>query len=132
VKDAYSKAIEAYKSASALNPLNPGIKLATARVFFADKKLDEARTLAKEALTLKPDYIEALIILSQIEKSDGKNSAAISYAENALSLLPDNKDLIQYVNSLKNGVSATPPAVTTPGADETKQTTPAPTPKKKQ
>jgi len=134
VKDAYAKAIEAYKSASALNPLNPGIKLATARVFFADKKIDEARSSAKEALTLKPDYVEALIILSQIEKSDGKNSAAISYAESALSLLPTNKDLIQYVNSLKSGTSAAAPSVTTPGADETKQPTPPtkPTTKKKQ
>ena len=37
VKDAYSKAIEAYKTASVLNPLNPGIKLATARVFLLIK-----------------------------------------------------------------------------------------------
>jgi len=119
VKDAYSKAIEAYKTASVLNPLNPGIKLATSRVFFADKKIDEARNYAKEALTLKPDYIEALITLSQIEKSDGNNTVAISYAESALSLAPDNKDLIQYVKSLKNGGSATAPVVT-PTKNDTK------------
>ena len=107
VKDAYSKAIEAYKTASTLNPLNPGIKLAIARIYFADGKIKEAKDFVKEALSLKPDYIEALITISQIEKSEGNNTAAISYAETALSLAPDSQDLIQYINSLKGG-SSTP------------------------
>ena len=107
VKGTYDKAIEAYKTASTLNPLNPGIKLATARVYFADGKIKEAKDFVKEALSLKPDYIEALITISQIEKSDGNNTVAISYAETALSLAPDSQDLIQYVNSLKGG-SSTP------------------------
>jgi len=107
VKGTYDKAIEAYKTASTLNPLNPGIKLATARIYFADGKIKEAKDFIKEALSLKPDYIEALITISQIEKSDGNNTVAISYAETALSLAPDSQDLIQYVNSLKGG-SSTP------------------------
>ncbi len=112
VKDAYSKAVEAYKKASELNPLNPGIKLDTARAFFADGKTKDARDFAKEALALKPDYIEALVSLSQIEKSDGNDTLASSYAGEALSLAPDNKDLIQYVNSLKNGTSGSPSSTT--------------------
>ncbi|MCX6751686.1 MAG: hypothetical protein NT161_02900 [Candidatus Nomurabacteria bacterium] len=119
VKDAYAKATEAYKTASTLNPLNPGIKLAIARVYFADGKTKEAIDSAKEALTLKPDYIEALITISQIEKSDGNTSSAISYAEQALSLAPDNKDLIDYVNSLKNRTSVTLPS-TAPTTNNTK------------
>jgi len=105
IKDYYSKAIEAYKMASALNPLNPGIKLNIANVYFNDGKITEAKNLAKEVLSLKPDYIEALIFISKIEKGDGNNASAISYAENALSLDPNNKDLIQYVDSLKNNSS---------------------------
>jgi len=122
VKDAYSKAIEAYKIASTLNPLNPGIKLATGRVFFADGKIKEARDYIKEALSLKSDYIEALITISQIEKSDGNTTVAISYAEQALSLAPDNKDLKDYVNSLKNGSSTTPsiPSLTPSTSEDTK------------
>ena len=107
VKDAYAKAIEAYKTASTLSPLNPGIKLATARVYFANGDTKNARDTVKEALALKPDYIEALISISQIEKSDGNNATAISYAERALSLAPDNKDLIQYLNTLKKGATTT-------------------------
>ena len=119
VKDAYSKSIEAYNKAASLNPFNPGIKLSIARTYFASDKIKDARDSAKEALSLKSDYVEALIVLSQIEKGDGNTSTAISYAENALSLVPNNKDLIQYVNSLKNGTSATAPTISTP-SDSTK------------
>ncbi|MFA6585596.1 MAG: hypothetical protein WCS86_00315 [Candidatus Paceibacterota bacterium] len=111
VQDAYTKAVEAYKTASILNPLNPGIKLTIARILFTDGKIKEARDFAKEALSLKPDYLEALITMSQIEKKDGNNTIAITYAETALSLAPTNKDLIQYVASLKKGdTTVTPPA----------------------
>ncbi len=102
VKDAYSKAIDAYKKASILNPFNPGIKLAIARVFFTDKKISDARDYGKEALALKPNYLDALITMSQIEKADNKNSKALSYAERALSFAPNNKDLIKYIDTLKN------------------------------
>ncbi len=115
VKDANDKSIEAYKTASTLNPFNPGIKLSIARVYLSDNKTKEARDFAKEAVALKSDYVEAYITLSQIEKVDGNNSAAISYAETALSLVPDNKDLIQYVASLKNGSSAPAPTIAAPG-----------------
>ncbi len=106
VEGAYDKAIEAYNQASLLNPTNPGLKLSEARVSFANGKTKEAKDFANQALSLKKNYIEALIILSQIVKSEGDHAGALSYAEQALSLSPTNKDLIQYVNSLK-GVSTT-------------------------
>lgn len=108
VEDAPSKAIEAYTTASSLNPVNPGLKLAIARVYLADNKTKEAKDFANEAMTLKPDFIEGLILLSQIEKKNGNNSQAIYYAEQALSLARTDKGLIDYVNSLKNGTTPTP------------------------
>ena len=117
VKDVYSKAIEAYKTASILNPNNPRLKLAIASAFFADGKVQEAKDYANAALSLKSDYIDALITLSQIGKSEGDNAGALSYGEKALSISPTNTDLIKYVDSLKNGT-----AVPTP--------TPTPTPQK--
>lgn len=106
VKDAYSKAVEAYKSASNLNPLNPGLRLAMAGASFVDGKIKEAKNYANAALSLKQDYIDALVILSQIEKSENNNSAALSYARAALSLSPEDKNLIQYVNSLNSSEPA--------------------------
>lgn len=108
VEDAPAKAIEAYTTASSLNPVNPGLKLAIARVYLADNKTKEAKDFANEAMTLKPDFIEGLILLSQIEKKNGNNSLAISYAEQALSLARTDKGLIDYVNSLKNGTTPAP------------------------
>ena len=110
VKDVYVKAIEAYQTASGLNPLNPGIKLAMASASFSNGKIKEAKDYAQAALSLKPNYIDAMITLSQIGKSEGNTSEAFSYAQNALALDPTNKNLIQYVDSLKN---PTPAASTT-------------------
>lgn len=106
VKDAYGKAIEAYEIASTLNPLNPGTPLAIARAYFADGKTKEAKELANQALSLKGNYVDALIMLSQIAKKEGNSGSALSYAEQALSIVPTNKDLIDYVNSLKSNVSS--------------------------
>ncbi len=108
VPDARDKAIEAFTKASTLNPLNPRLKLALASVYMADGKNKEAKELVGEALVLKPDYIDAFLTLSQIAKSEGDNAGAISYAERALSLAPENNDLIQYLDSLKNPGASTP------------------------
>ncbi|MBI5139514.1 tetratricopeptide repeat protein [Candidatus Nomurabacteria bacterium] len=100
--EAYDNALNYYKQSSDLNPLNPGLKLLLARVSFFSKKKEEAKVYVNEALSLKPDYIDAFIMLSQIAKSEGNSSEAISYAEKALSINPKDENLINYVNSLKN------------------------------
>lgn len=113
VKDVYSKSIESYAKASALNPKNPGIKLNMASVSMADKKVKEAKEYASAAVALKPDYIDAYIILSQIAKEEGDNAAALSYAQTALSISPTNKDLIKYADSFKVSTSDSIKASTT-------------------
>jgi tetratricopeptide (TPR) repeat protein len=112
IKDGYSSAITAYQQASALNPLNPGIKLAIANAYFLNGDTKDAKDYGKQALTLKPDYIDALFFLSQIAKSEGNNAEAQSYAEAALSLDPTNKDLIQNVNSINTPASNPAPDTT--------------------
>ena len=118
VKDAYGKAVVAYQSASSLNPLNPSLKLAMAGASFVDGKVKEAKDYANAAFSLKQDYVDALVSLSQIAKSENNNSVALSYAQAALSLTPDDKNLIQYVNSI-NPATPTP---TVPATSNTKNT----------
>ncbi|MFA5792153.1 MAG: hypothetical protein WC884_03930 [Candidatus Paceibacterota bacterium] len=118
VKDVYSKAVSAYQSASGLNPLNSRLKLSIASALFADGKVKEAKDYANAALSLKGDYVDALITLSQIAKSEGNNNSALSYAQTALSLVPTDKNLIEYVNSLKN---STTPSSVVPTSDKAKQ-----------
>jgi tetratricopeptide (TPR) repeat protein len=99
-QDAYNKAIEAYKKASELNPLNPGLKLALARVYFVSGNIAEAKNSASQALALKGDYIDALVVISQIFKSEGNTKDALAYGRAALSLAPQDTQLSQYVDSL--------------------------------
>ncbi|MEJ0002076.1 MAG: tetratricopeptide repeat protein [bacterium] len=106
VTGAYDKAVEAYEKAGSLNPLNPGIKLSLARLSLTSGKSKEAKDFANQALSLKPDYIDAYIILSQAAKADGNNAAALSYAEQALGLSPNDKSLQQYVGTLKGAPAA--------------------------
>jgi len=108
VKDTEGKAVEAYKTAAALNPLNPGLKLNMASASFADGKVKEAKDYANAALTLKSDYIDALVVLSQIAKSEGDNKNAILYAERSLALDGANQNLVKYVDSLKASNSPAP------------------------
>jgi tetratricopeptide (TPR) repeat protein len=117
VKDAYNKAMLAYQTASDLNPLNPGIKLAMANTSLSLGNVKEAKEYAKSALSLKQDYVDAMIVLSQIAKKEGNNSEAVSYAKTALSLYPDNQNLKDYLNSLNS--SSVPSA--TPATNKPKQ-----------
>src|SRR3989338_6936747 len=112
VKDVSSKAIEAYQKAIALNPNNPGLKITLASVFWTDDKISEAKDYANQGLALKSDYIDALLLLSQIAKKEGDNVLAISYAERALALAPTNPDLIKYMDSFK-----TAPVISTSAPD---------------
>jgi cytochrome c-type biogenesis protein CcmH/NrfG len=112
VKDVYSKAVDAYSTASTLNPNNPGIKLSMASASFSDGKTKEAKDYANAALALKPDYIDALVFLSQVATSENDNALALTYAQTALSISPTDTNLIKYVNSLKNGTSTPVPAPT--------------------
>lgn len=108
VEGGFEKALEAYKKSSDLNPANPRLKLVLSGVSNALEKRNDAKEYANLALTLKPDYIEALVALSQIAKNEGKTAEAISYAQKALSLSPGNRDLINFIETLRSGSSPQP------------------------
>ncbi len=102
VDGAFAKAIENYEKASTLNPQNPEIKLYLARVSFSNGKTDDAKKYTEQAVALKSDYVDGLIFMSQVYKNEGNNSLASFYAKQALSLDPNNQNLIQYVSSIKD------------------------------
>lgn len=106
VKDAYAKALETYQKASELNPSNPRLKLVLMNISIALGQKTQAKDYATSAIILKPDYVEALVALSQIAKTEGRTEEAISYAQKALSISPGNKELINYVESLRNGTAS--------------------------
>lgn len=101
VENAKEEAIKALDKAIALNPLNPGLQLNKSQIYLTTNQIKDAKTAAQRALELKPDYMDALIFLSQIAKKEGDKDEALKYAEQALQILPSNQDLIDYVNSFK-------------------------------
>ncbi|MDQ3075843.1 MAG: hypothetical protein M3Q34_01835 [bacterium] len=109
--DAYDKAIESYKTAEKLSPLNPGVKLSIANALISKEMDKEAKESVAAALNLKPNYTEALIMMSQLEKKAGNESEALSYALLALQTMPNNKELADYVESLKNNTDAPVPVI---------------------
>lgn len=123
VAGAYEKAVTAFTNASKLSSNNPGIKLAIARTYLTQGgHLEDAKNFASDALKLKPDYVDAMVVLSQIEKSLGNKESALSYAESALTILPGNQELINYVNSLRGGSSAPAPVIDSNSSSEKTET----------
>jgi tetratricopeptide (TPR) repeat protein len=71
-----------------------------ARVSLADKNITDAKIYAQQAFNLKNDYIDAMILLSQIFKEQGDVKNALMYAQLALSYYPTSSQLSQYADSL--------------------------------
>ncbi len=107
VDGSLSQAVLAYTEESKLNPLNPGIKLAIARASYLDSKKGDAAKFAEEAVELKPNYVDALIVLSQIKRDAGDRKSALTLAETALAYV--NNTLVEYpedtaILELKNNI----------------------------
>lgn len=73
VPDATEKAVESYQKALSYLK-NPGIKIAIARTYLLDGNTKEAKVSAEQAVALKPNFIEGLVVLSQIATREGNRA----------------------------------------------------------
>ena len=101
IEGAHSFAVTAYERAHALNPLTPALVLERARLAVANTNEKDARTFAEEALKLKPDYVDALLLLAELDLASGEIDAAIQRAESAAQLEPSNPLLRFQIGVLK-------------------------------
>jgi len=90
IDGAYENAAAAYARAKEKNPSGPNIPLVFARLEATRGDFDAARVRIDEALALKPNYTDAVYLLSQIEVSDGNISKAIKSVETAALLAPND------------------------------------------
>ena len=118
VANSYESATASYDKALSFAPNNPSILLAKASVEFTNKNNAEARKYIKQAIDMKPDYVDAIFFLAQIETNEGNLPEAIKQAENAAQVAPNDSTvffrlgLLRYNNSDYNGaVSAFEKAV---------------------
>jgi cytochrome c-type biogenesis protein CcmH/NrfG len=105
VADSYQNAVTAYNKASVLAPNNPSILLDRASLEFANKTDDQAKSFIKQALAIKPDYTDAMFLLAQIDTNEGDVADAISEAQYASQVAPNDPTvffrlgLLEYSNS---------------------------------
>jgi tetratricopeptide (TPR) repeat protein len=78
VKDAAPQAIQIIDQISTFVPYNPTLSLQKAQVYVVLKDFDKAVEFAQEALELKPNYVQAAFLLSQIQAEKGEINEAIA------------------------------------------------------
>lgn len=109
VENSYESALAAYNQASLYSPNNPSIILAKAVLEYSNKNTSASRDYIKQALALKPNYIDAIFFLSQIETAEGNLGEAIKQAEYAGEMAPNDPTvffrlgLLRYNNSNYTG-----------------------------
>jgi tetratricopeptide (TPR) repeat protein len=79
-----------FAKAQELDPQNPEYALIEAQLSAREGNLTRAREYLESALTRKPDYIDALYLLSQVDVTLGNTATAVAAARAILTLEPTN------------------------------------------
>ncbi len=87
---AYDNTVAAYTRAIQINPLNPALYLNLARFQANNDHLEEATRTIGAGLQVKNDYLDAIFLLSQISAAQGNLTDAITAAQVASELYPNN------------------------------------------
>ncbi len=90
VEGAADRALADYNEARARDPKNPYYDLQAAIIAATTNKPDEARTKIADALRLKSNYTDALMLLSQIDIASGNIKEAIRTTESLISIEVNN------------------------------------------
>lgn len=88
VQGAYENAVAAYAEAGKRNPMNPGIPLSLARLEGARSNIVESRAQVGKALTLKPNYTDAILLVVQLDVAQNDIPSAIGAATAAAETAP--------------------------------------------
>ncbi|TSC57449.1 MAG: Tfp pilus assembly protein PilF [Parcubacteria group bacterium Greene0416_79] len=103
ITGAYESANTFYEKALTLNPRSPALFLAGARLAATQGDRLKAREQISKALAEKGNYTEAVFLLSQIEAQEGNITAAISSAEAATTLAPEDSVIFFQLGLLRYG-----------------------------
>ena len=101
VTGAYENASLAYSEAGKRNPLNPEIPLLLAQLEYNHSNIDATRSLIRQSLALKEDYVDAYLMLARLEAEENNIGEAINSAERVALLLPDNAAVYFELGLLK-------------------------------
>ncbi len=111
IQGAYESAKGAYDKAIALNPTTPILPYVVSQLEISQGKGVEAEAALLSSVSLKRDYIPAIILLSQLEVQLGKANEALQAAEAAAYFAPNEPAVLFQVGLLRASTGDTNGAV---------------------
>jgi len=90
IQGAYENAKLSYEKALEVNPTNPSVDLALARIEVLTENSDSARIHISNSLQKKNNYTAAIFLLSQLEINEGNIAEAIKAVESASLISPND------------------------------------------
>lgn len=102
VPGASDKALESFERARQLDPKNPLPYLESAVVVARAGNANQAREYIKESIRLKPNFTEALYLLTQLEIETGNIDAAVQSVVAVIQLEPQNAARYYQLGVLEN------------------------------
>ncbi|MES2748900.1 MAG: tetratricopeptide repeat protein [Patescibacteria group bacterium] len=111
IEGAQDRAFESYARAEALDPRSPYYVLQKAVMTARSGNASEARRLAQLSLDLKPNFTDALYLLSQLDIAAGDIPTAIRTTESIISLEANNPGRYYQLGVLHGAVKNTDAAI---------------------
>ncbi len=100
-QNAYEVATQGYDRALALNPSSAVLYLDRALMEVSRQDYEKAEVQATNALYLKPDYVDAVMVLARIKIAQNKTREAVSFVEQAAQAMPQNSRMAFELGVLK-------------------------------
>ncbi|MBP9816503.1 MAG: tetratricopeptide repeat protein [Candidatus Pacebacteria bacterium] len=111
IEGAYENAKGAYEKAVALAPTNPSLPYVLGQLEIARGNTEAAEAYLIEAINLKRDYTQAILLFAQTEVTSGKTAQALQAAEAAAYFAPNDPGVLLQVGLLRSAAGDTAGAI---------------------
>ncbi|HYF29008.1 MAG TPA: tetratricopeptide repeat protein, partial [Candidatus Paceibacterota bacterium] len=111
IEGAYDNAKTAYERAISLNPTSPVLPYVVAQLEIAQGNAQAAEERLIEAINLKRDYTQAILLLSQLAVQQGRTREALQAAEAAGYFAPTDTIVLFQVGILRSATGDTDGAI---------------------
>lgn len=111
IEGAKDRAFESYAEAEKLDPKNPQYVLQKAAMEARSNNTTEARRLAALALQLKPNFTDALYLLSELDIAAGDITTAIAMTQSIISIEVNNPGRYYQLGVLYSAIKNTEAAI---------------------